>query len=113
MAPQHHAQPQFLTDLQGPRMNRMLVVAMASERIAHHVRDTASHARPKIHSRRPKNDDHACGHVLTAMLADALDHRQSPAIPHCETFARPARNVQLARRRTIKYSVADQHVTAK
>ena len=38
-----------------------------------------------------EDDHHAAGHVLAAVVADALDHGDGAAVAHGEPLARPGR----------------------
>ena len=56
-----------------------------------HVGDAAGHAGTEVAAGRPEHDDPAAGHVLAAVVADALDDGGRP--PSCgrRTARRPRR----------------------
>src|SRR5437879_12374211 len=74
-----------------------------------HISQTASHARTEIQAEWPKNDGHAAGHVLTAMLTDTFHHRERTAVSDGKTFAAPASDKELARRRAVEHGVSRKH----
>src|SRR5258708_4064079 len=54
------------------------------------IGDSAGHARRKIASRGPQDEDPAAGHVFASVVAHALDDRVGPRVPDAETLAGPA-----------------------
>ena len=55
------------------------------------VGDAAAHAGGEVAARRPEHDDAPAGHVLAAVVPDALDHRVRAGVAHREALARRAR----------------------
>ena len=51
---------------------------------------------PKLRPGRPEHDDPPAGHVLAAVVADALDHRHRAGVAHGEAFADHAPDEGLA-----------------
>ena len=64
----------------------------------------------KLRPVRPEHDDAAAGHVLAAVVADALDDRDGAAVAHGESLAGQAADVRLAARRAVERDVADDDV---
>src|SRR5580700_4476284 len=91
----------------------MPVVAVTCERVAQDIGDAARHACAQVHSSGAENGYDSGRHVFASMLADTFDHRESAAVTHGKTLARPPGNVELARGRTIENSVANQHIPAQ
>ncbi len=54
------------------------------------VRDAAAHARAEVAAGGAEHDDGAAGHVLAAVIADALDDGGRAAVAHGEALARAA-----------------------
>ena len=52
----------------------------------------------KLRPVRPEHDDRAAGHVLAAVVADALDDRGRAGVAHAEPLADPAAQEHLAGR---------------
>ena len=61
----------------------------------------------KLRPVSPIDDDDAAGHVLAAVVARALDHRDGAGVAHREALARDAAEVALARDRAVQHRVAD------
>ena len=59
---------------------------------------------------RAEHDDVAAGHVLAAVVADALDHGVRARVPHGEPLAGEPAEERLAPRRAVEDGVADDHV---
>ena len=59
---------------------------------------------------RPEHDDAPAGHVLAAVVADALDDRGRAGVAHAEPLADDAAEVRLARRRAVERDVAGDDV---
>ena len=53
-----------------------------------HVRDPAAHARREVAPGRPEHEHVPAGHVLAAVVADALDDRVGAGVAHREALAR-------------------------
>ena len=71
-----------------------------------HVGETAGESRAEIHPRAAQNAHHAAGHVFTAMITRALEHRERPGVAHREALARGAGGVQFAARGAVQAGVA-------
>src|SRR4051812_45701421 len=67
-----------------------LLVAAARELVVgvEHEGDAAAHARGEVAARRPEHDHAAAGHVLAAVVADALDDRADARVAYGEALAR-------------------------
>ena len=113
MAPQEHAQPQFLTHFERLDVDRVRVIAVSCERIAQRVGHAAGHARAQIHSGGAEDCHHARRHVFAAVLADAFDHGQRAAIADGEAFSGAAGDVEFSGRRAVEHGVADEDVAAQ
>ncbi len=62
---------------------------------------------------RPVGADHdhaAAGHVLAAVVADALDDGGRPGVPNREALAGDAAEERTPRGRAVQHGVADDHV---
>ena len=57
-----------------------------------------------------EHDDAAAGHVLAAVVADALDDGERARVAHREALAREPAEERAARRRAVEHGVADDHV---
>src|SRR5690606_32581335 len=68
--------------------------------------DAAGHACPEVAP--DLADDHydAAGHVLAAVVGDALDHRSGARVAHCESLAGPAGHEQTATGGAVEDGVA-------
>ncbi len=91
----------------------MLVVAMADERISHHVGDATGHAGTQVHSGRTQNDHDARCHVFTSVLAYALDHGERTAVAHGKSFTGTTGDVELSGSRAVEDGIAHQDVATK
>ena len=78
--------------------------------LVEHVRDAARHAGREVAAGRPEHHHPAAGHVLAAVIADALDHRVHAGVAHAEPLAREAADVRLAGGRAVERDVADDDV---
>ena len=74
------------------------------------VGQASRHARPEVPPGGPQDDDHASGHVLAPMVANALDNGPAAAVPHTEALARSSRGVKRAAGGPVEAGVADDHV---
>src|SRR6266699_813552 len=77
-----------------------------------HIGQPARHAGTEIQAERPKDKDHTAGHILAAVLANAFNHGERTAVPHCEAFPGPASNEELPGRGAVKDSVASENVAS-
>ena len=59
---------------------------------------------------RPEHDDAAAGHVLAAVVADALDDGVRARVAHREALAGEPAEERAAARRAVEDGVADDHV---
>ena len=59
--------------------------------VVEHVGDAAAHARGEVAAGRADHDDAAAGHVLAAVVADALDDGGGARVAHREPLAGDAR----------------------
>ena len=89
-----------------------LVVAAPREAavLVEDVGDPAAHPGREVPARAAEDDDMAAGHVLAAVVADALDDRVRARVPDGEPLAREAAEERLALRRAVEDGVADDHV---
>src|SRR5262249_28959391 len=53
---------------------------------------------------------HAAGHVLAAVIADALDHRRGAAVAHRESLSGQPGGVELAAGGAVEHGVSDDDV---
>ena len=74
------------------------------------VRDAAAHAGGEVAAGRAEHDDDAAGHVLAAVVADALDDGRRAGVAHGEALAGEAAEERPARGRAVEDRVADDHV---
>ena len=81
-----------------------LHVAPRAERavLVEHVGDAAAHARGEVAAGRAEHDDDAAGHVLAAVVADALDDGARAGVAHGEALAGEAAEERPARRRAVE-----------
>ena len=75
-----------------------------------HVRHAAAHPRRKIPAGPAEDDDSPAGHVLAAVIADALDHGMRAAVSHREPLAGHAPQIGFAARGAVQRHVADDDV---
>src|SRR3954454_11755247 len=74
------------------------------------VRDAAAHAGREVAPGRAEDDDAPAGHVLAAVVADALDDGHCAGVAHAEALAADAAEERLAARRAVERDVADDDV---
>ena len=74
------------------------------------VRDAAAHACAEVAPGRAEHDDATAGHVLAAVVADALDHCVRVRVAHGEALAAEAADVGLAAGGPVERDVADDHI---
>ena len=65
---------------------------------------------PKLRPVVAEHDDAAAGHVLAAVVADALDHRGGARVAHAEALADDAAEEDLAAGRAVGDDVAGDDV---
>src|SRR3954466_7968590 len=70
----------------------------------------AAHAGGEVAPRRPEDDDAPAGHVLAAVVADALDDGARPGVAHGEALTGEAAREELAARCAVEDGVADDDV---
>src|SRR5690606_16455813 len=75
-----------------------------------HVGDAAAHAGGEIAPGVAEHHHAAAGHVLAAVIADALDDGGDAGVAHAEALAGHAGEVHLAGDRTVQHRVADDDV---
>ena len=74
------------------------------------VGHTAAHAGAEVAPGAAEHDDGAAGHVLAAVVADALDDGVDAGVAHREALAREAAEEGPAQRRAVQDGVADDDV---
>src|SRR5690606_29562512 len=72
--------------------------------------DAARHAGREVPPGRAEHDDAAAGHVLAAVVADALDDRVDARVADGEALAREPAEEGAAAGGTVEERVADDHV---
>src|SRR4051812_45413073 len=75
-----------------------------------HVSDPATHAGSEVAAGRPEDHHSAAGHVLAAVVADALDYGASTAIAHRESFGGASPEECVAARGAVKSHVSNNDV---
>src|SRR5262245_16779786 len=75
-----------------------------------HIRDPARHAGREVSPGDAEDDDRAAGHVLTAVVANALDHGVRAGIAHREALPRYAAEVRAAGDGAVQHHVAGDDV---
>src|SRR5215469_8174056 len=75
-----------------------------------HPRQATSHARTKVNPDATKNNRNAAGHVLAAVVADALNNGRSSRIPDRKPLARAPRREKLPRGRAVQGNITQNHV---
>ena len=75
--------------------------------LVEHVGDAAAHAGGEVAPGRAEHDDAAAGHVLAAVVADALDDGAGARVAHREALAREAAEERPAGGRAVEHGVAD------
>ena len=74
-----------------PSRDEILVVAISKSVVfIEHEGESTCHARTEVNARATKHRDHTTGHVFTAVITEALDHRARTAVAHAKAFARRA-----------------------
>ena len=89
-----------------PHVAARLEAAVAVE----HVGDAAAHAGREVAPRRAEDHHAAAGHVLAAVVADALDDGARARVADREALAREAAEERPARGRAVEHGVADDDV---
>ena len=74
------------------------------------VGDAAGHARGEVAAGPADHHDAAAGHVLAAVVADALDHGVNAGVADAEALAGHAADVRLAGRGAVEGHVAGDDV---
>src|SRR5579885_263573 len=74
------------------------------------VGEAAAHPGGEVASRRAEHDHAAAGHVLAAVVADALDDGARARVAHGEPLAREPAEERAAGGRAVEDGVADDHV---
>ena len=74
------------------------------------VRDAAAHAGGEVAAGGPEDDDAPAGHVLAAVVADALHDGGRAGVADGEALAREPAEERLARGRAVEDGVADDDV---
>src|SRR5262249_60246025 len=77
------------------------------------VGEATAHAGAEVPACAAEHDDAAPGHVLAAVVADALDHRLGAAVAHAEALARDALEVRLSPGRPVQHHVAGHDVLGR
>ena len=67
----------------------------------------------KLRPVRAEHDDAPAGHVLAAVVADALDDGEHARVAHGEALAGEAAEERAAGRRAVEHGVADDHVVLR
>ena len=75
-----------------------------------HERDAARHAGGEVAAGRAEHHDAPAGHVLAAVVADALDDRGGAGVAHAEPLAHDATEVGLAAGGAVERDVAGDDV---
>src|SRR5262249_5121737 len=68
------------------------------------------HAGGEVAAGTAEDHHRAAGHVLTAVVADTLDHRRHAAVPHAEALAGEPAEKHLAAGGAVERHVADDDV---
>ena len=95
------------------RNRRAIAARREGPLLVEHVRDAAAHARREVAAGCAEHDHGAPGHVLAAVIADALDDGEAPRVADAEPFAGHAANECLAGGRTVERDVADDDVVLR
>ena len=75
-----------------------------------HVRDPTAHPGGEVAPGAAEHDHAATCHVLAAVVADALDHRERARVAHRKALARESAEERATGGRPIKDGVAHEHV---
>ena len=78
--------------------------------LVEHVGDAAAHPGGEVAPGAAEHDDVAAGHVLAAVVADALDDGVGARVAHGEPLAGEPAEERLAPGRAVEDGVADDHV---
>src|SRR5919202_6540377 len=78
--------------------------------LVEHEREAAAHAGREVAAGRAEYDHAPAGHVLAAVVADALDDGVGARVAHREALARQAAEEGAPVRRAVQDGVADDHV---
>ena len=78
--------------------------------LVEHVGDAAAHARGEVAAGRAEHDHAATGHVLAAVIADALDDGPGAGVAHREALAGEAPEERPPGSRAVEHGVAHDHV---
>ena len=78
--------------------------------LVEHERYAAGHASREVAARLSKNDYDARGHVFTAVVSDAFDHRDSSTVTHAKALARTAGGQERPARSAVHHRIADDHI---
>src|SRR5579872_780040 len=78
--------------------------------LVENVGDAAAHACGKIPSTAAKDEDDTFRHILTAVIADALDYGGCSRVAHSEAFARNSVEESFAAGGAVQSDVADDDV---
>src|ERR1700674_2886666 len=74
--------------------HRRVALLLQLAELVEHERHPATHPRGKIPPRATENDDGAAGHVLAAVIADSLHHRNRSTVAHSEALAGNSRKIR-------------------
>ena len=109
--PRRRAQPLDVLVVERVEVDH-LEVEPADERVVGVVdeREAAGHAGAEVAARRSEHDDPPAGHVLAAVVADALDDRGRAGVAHAEPLADDAAQERLAAGRAVEDDVAGDDV---
>src|SRR6267154_1493125 len=77
-------------------------------RLVEHVGHAVRHAGGEVAPHRSEYDHHAARHVLAAVRAGSLDHRDRAGVAHREPVSRAAGREQLASGGAVQHGVAQQ-----
>src|SRR6185437_14897977 len=78
--------------------------------LVEHVGDATAHAGREVAPGRPEHDDAPAGHVLAAVIANALDDRAGARVAHGEALAGEPAEERAPARGPVQHGVADDHV---
>ena len=94
-------------------VDQLMVVAVDEIALhVEHIREAAGESGTEVHPGAPQHANDASGHVLAAVIARALDHRERAGVAHGETLAGGSRGVQFAAGRPVKTGVSHDHRVA-
>src|SRR5712692_1192273 len=105
------AQPVFFVEIEF-REGYEIAVKHIISLGAQNVSQAAGHTRSEIQTERPEDDHDATGHILAAVLADALDYGESSAVADGEALPTAAGDKELARGSAVEHGVSGKNVTA-